>query len=305
MDLEEVSKKDGIEKTDNNSINEHEDTSLNKSVNDSEKIAEEKNVEGDNELLIERISEPLFEKNNSDNFEIISQIHNNDDDDDNILDDSKNNGGGKINLDDRVDANEPVTSNFFINDLDKDLPPLPNHNSSQSKSFSDSNITSTIPLRPLSPSLTLPMEQYSNFAMHQQNPSESSIYLESQQLQFLNNNFSHTQDPSTQSSYIQTRSATPQVLTDRSISAMTQMTPTSPQVINTIKIPFQPTKTWVDISHIPPYERKFKQIKSLEQIWSMPATVDNRPTLLFWYILFFVSILFLIMLIIIIVLAAT
>ncbi|CAJ0762898.1 13006_t:CDS:1, partial [Entrophospora sp. SA101] len=154
---------------------------------------------------------------------------NNDDDDDNILDDSKNNGGGKINLDDRVDANEPVTSNFFINDLDKDLPPLPNHNSSQSKSFSDSNITSTIPLRPLSPSLTLPMEQYSNFAMHQQNPSEPSIYLESQQLQFLNNNFSHTQDPSTQSSYIQTRSATPQVLTDRSISAMTQMTPTSPQ----------------------------------------------------------------------------
>ncbi|CAJ0767832.1 6745_t:CDS:1, partial [Entrophospora sp. SA101] len=68
----EVSKKDGIEKTDNNSINEHEDTSLNKSVNDSEKIAEEKNVEGDNELLIERISEPLFEKNNSDNFEIVT-----------------------------------------------------------------------------------------------------------------------------------------------------------------------------------------------------------------------------------------
>ncbi|CAJ0765806.1 12566_t:CDS:2, partial [Entrophospora sp. SA101] len=68
--------------------------------------------------------------------------------------------------------------------------------------------------------------------------------------------------PSTQSSYIQTRSATPQVLTDRSISAMTQMTPTSPQVINTIKIPFQPTKTSVDISHIPPYERKFKQIKT-------------------------------------------
>nr|CAG8496582.1 3532_t:CDS:2 [Entrophospora candida] len=265
MDLEEVSKKDGIEKTDNDSLNEYEDTSLNKSVNDSEKIAEEKNVEGDNELLIERISEPLFEKNNSDNFEIVTYTTTFTKE----LLNSKDNNNNK--------------HNFFINDLDKDLPPLPNHNSSQSKSFSDSNITSTIPLRPLSPSLTLPMEQYSNFAMHQQNPSESSIYLESQQLQFLNNNFSHTQNPSTQSSYIQTRSATPQVLTDRSISAMTQMTPTSPQVINTIKIPVQPTKTWVDISHIPPYERKFKQIKSLEQIWSMPATVDNRPTLLFCY----------------------
>ncbi len=44
---------------------------------------------------------------------------------------------------------------------------------------------------------------------------------------------------------------------------------------------------WQDISHIPPYQRSFTQIKSLEQIWAMPLFVQGRPTWKFWYFLYY------------------